>query len=117
MAVASSGMTPSAASAISRMPSARQAVCLASQNQVLRRPDLRVKSPVRIENSRRWSIRAARLSLMAATLATQVDDAGARYQLTDDPGGPAVVDQQRDHPVGLSVRYGQHHPDAHVEHP
>ena len=36
MAVASAGSSGSAASATSRMPSGRQAVCLVSRNQVLR---------------------------------------------------------------------------------
>ena len=42
IAVASSGMTDSAASATSTMPSGRQAVCLVSRNHELRAPDLSV---------------------------------------------------------------------------
>ena len=40
------GMTSSAASATSRMPSGRHAVCLVSRNHVLVAPDFSVKSPV-----------------------------------------------------------------------
>ena len=52
MAVASSGVTESTASATSSMASGRQTVCLESMNQLLRRPDLSTKSPRRTECSR-----------------------------------------------------------------
>ena len=58
-AASRASISTSAASATSRIPSARHAVCLASQNQVLFRPDLRVKSPVLMECSSRWAIRAS----------------------------------------------------------
>ena len=45
MASASGGITVNAASATSRIPSGRQAVCLVSRNQELAAPDLSVNSP------------------------------------------------------------------------
>ena len=45
MAVVSGGITSSAASATSRMPSGRQAVCLVSRNQLVGLPDFSVKLP------------------------------------------------------------------------
>ena len=60
MAVASGGMTSSAASATRTMPSGRHAVCLVSRNQVLLPPDFRVKSPRFTEWVSTWSRRAAR---------------------------------------------------------
>ena len=62
MAVASAGMTDSAASAISTTPSGSHAVCLESMNQELDRPDLRVNSPVRTECSSRCRTSAAWVS-------------------------------------------------------
>ena len=55
IAVASSGTTESTASATSSMASGRQTVCLESMNQLLLRPDLRVKSPVLTECASRWA--------------------------------------------------------------
>ncbi len=51
MASTSAGMTASAASATSRIPSGRHAVCFESRNQVLVRPDFNVNSPMRSECS------------------------------------------------------------------
>ena len=45
IAVASAGSTESTASATRSMASGRHTVCLESMNQLLLRPDLRVKSP------------------------------------------------------------------------
>ena len=59
IAVASSGITDSAASATSTMPSGRHAVCLVSRNHELRAPDLSVKSPRFTEWASTWSRSAA----------------------------------------------------------
>ena len=55
MAVASAGTSDSTASATSTIASGRHTVCLESMNHVLFLPDLRVKSPVLIECSKRWA--------------------------------------------------------------
>ena len=55
MAVASARMAESTASATSSMASGRHTVCLESMNQLLLRPDLRVKSPVLTEWASRWA--------------------------------------------------------------
>ena len=60
IAVASAGMTSSAASATSRIPSGRHAVCLVSRNHVLRCPDLSVNSPRCTLCSSTWRRRASR---------------------------------------------------------
>ena len=65
MAVASSGTSESTASATSTMASGRQTVCLESMNQLLFLPDLRVKSPVLTECSRRWARSSGKASLIA----------------------------------------------------
>ena len=59
IAVASSGMTDSAASATSTMPSGRHAVCLVSRNHELVAPDFSVKSPRFTAWARTWSRSAA----------------------------------------------------------
>src|SRR5262245_3971825 len=86
MAVASGGMTSRAASATSRIPSGRHAVCFVSRNHELRRPDFNVNSPRRTECSSTWRRNSSRSTI------ANVTSAGMQLRIFTEPQQGASYD-------------------------
>ena len=114
MAVTSSGMTSSAASATRSMPSARQVVCLASMNHGLLLPLFSVKSPVRTLWASRWATRASWATVMDAPL-LEPHVAVPGRDPPDLGGAVALGAEQVERAVRLVGRDHHHHADAEVE--
>src|SRR5207249_2165889 len=112
MAVAAAGMTSRATSATRSIPSGRQAVCLESTNQLLRRPDLRTNSPRRTEWASRCSRRAAK-----SPIGLEVHGAGPLRHLPDLDRVVAALPEHVLSPEGVCLRHDDDHPDAEVEDP